>query len=72
MSNAQEDDIWITIMSNVNVVAVATLTDVACVLLCENVDPDDNCLKRANEQGISILKTKLTAYEAAVKIGNLL
>ena len=68
MANAQEGNIWITIMSNVNVAAVAKLTDVACVLMCENVSPDEDCLQRSKEQGITILKTHLSAYEAAVEI----
>lgn len=37
MSRAKEGDCWITIMSNLNVAAVAALTDVACVILAENV-----------------------------------
>lgn len=72
MANAEEDNVWITIMSNVNVAAVAKLTDVACVLMCENVSPDDECLQRAKEQGIVILKTPLSAYQAAVKISKVL
>ena len=72
MANAQEGNIWITIMSNVNVAAVAKLTEVACVLMCEDVVPDDECLKRSKEQGITILKTSLSAYEVAVKINKVL
>ena len=72
MANAAEGNIWITIMSNVNVAAVATLTDVACVLMCENVSPDEECLDRAREQGITIIKTPLSAYEAAIAIGTVL
>ena len=72
MSKACDEDIWITIMSNVNVAAVATLTDVACVLLCENVSPDNECLEKVKDQGITLLKSPLTAYQIAVEIGNIL
>ena len=72
MANAEEQNIWITIMSNVNVVAVAKLTEVACVLMCENVSPDDECLNRAKEQGVTILKTPLNAYEVAIEISKLI
>ena len=71
MSKAKEGDAWITIMSNVNVAAVATLTDVSCVILCENVEPDSECLNRVKQQGITMLKTSLTAYETALSIGNI-
>ena len=40
MGRAQAGDAWITIMSNNNVIAVATLTDAALVILAENVSPD--------------------------------
>ena len=72
MSNAQADNIWLTIMSNINIVAVAALTDVCCIILCEDVSPDDDCVVKANAQGICILKTSDSVYETAVKLGNLL
>lgn len=72
MSNAQADNIWLTIMSNINIVAVAALTDVSCIILCENVSPDEDCVTKANAQGICILKTPASAYETALKLGNLL
>ena len=40
MGRAEADDVWLTIMSNLNVSAVAKLADVACVVLCEGVVPD--------------------------------
>ena len=39
MGRAEADDVWLTIMSNLNVSAVAKLADVACVVLCEGVVP---------------------------------
>ncbi len=72
MSNAQADNAWLTIMSNINIVAVATLTDVSCIILCEDVSPDEDCVEKANTQGITILKTPLSVFETAVKLGNLL
>ena len=40
MGRAGEDNAWITIMSNSNIVAVATLADVSCIILAEGVVPD--------------------------------
>ena len=40
MGRAKADDAWITIMSNVNIVAVASLADVACIILAEGVQLD--------------------------------
>ena len=47
MGRAQPDDAWVTIMSNMNVAAVAQLTDVACVIFAEGVAPDPEALSKA-------------------------
>ena len=72
MGRAESENVWITIMSNINIVAVATLSDVSCILLAENVVPDDNALATASEKGVNILKTALPSYEAAIKVSELL
>ena len=66
MGSAEAYCAWITIMSNINVIAVATLADVSCVILAEGVVPDDEVLKTANEKGVNILSSSLTAYELAL------
>lgn len=71
MSKAQQDNAWITIMSNTNIVAVAVLTDVSCVILCEDVSPEEECLKKALEQEVAILKTPMSAFELSCKLGSL-
>ncbi|MBQ9229194.1 MAG: hypothetical protein IJ168_10255 [Eubacterium sp.] len=68
MGRAQADNVWITIMSNVNVIAVATLADVACVLLAEGVTLDEDIRHTAMQKGINVLSTSLPAYEAAVQL----
>lgn len=65
MGRAQEDDAWITIMSNINVVAVASLADTACVILAENVILDEATISTATEKGINILSTPQSAYQVA-------
>lgn len=72
MGRAQADNVWITIMSNINVIAVASLSDVSCVLLAEDVTLDNDVLATAKEKGINILSTSLAAYEAAVKISGMI
>lgn len=72
MGNARADGAWLTIMSNVNVAAVAALTDVACVVLTEGVPPDAPLLIRAQSQGINLLGSSLSTYECAVRLGTLL
>lgn len=65
MGRAQADEMWITIMSNINIVAVASLTDVACIVLAEGVTVDENIIKTAENKGINILMSDKPAYETA-------
>ena len=68
MSHVCEDNIWITIMSNVNVIAVASLTEPAAVLLAESVEPSEEMLEGAMENGITVLSSPLGAYELCVRL----
>ena len=68
MGRAKSDDAWITIMSNQNIVAVATLADTATVILAEGVTPDEGVAALAEQKGVNILLSDLAAYETAMKI----
>ena len=72
MGNAEQGNVWITIMTNINTVAVATLVDVACILLAEDTNPDENVLKVALEKGVNILSTPLSAYKAAALLSSII
>lgn len=71
MSRVQTGYVWITIQTNVNIVAVASLTDTACIILADGCIPDENTVERAKEQDIIILGGEISAYEAAVKLAEL-
>ena len=66
MSHVECDNLWVTIMSNVNVVAVATLTEPAAVILAESVSLQEDALAGAEENGITVLVSPLSAYEICV------
>lgn len=72
MGRAQSGAAWITIMSNQNVAAVAALSDVACVILSEGVQPDPDLLKKAELQGINLLGTQMGSFQIAVELGKVL
>ncbi len=71
MGRAQADNAWLTIMSNLNIVAVATLADVSCVILCEGVTLDESVKNTAESKGVNILATEKTAYETAKGLAEL-
>lgn len=66
MSKVEENNLWITIQSNINIVAVASLTDAGCVLICDGFMPDDDALKKAIDEDIVIMTSEKSAYELAI------
>ena len=68
MGRAKADDAWITIMSNINIVAVASLADVACIILAEGVNLDSSVVETARAKGVNIIASQLPAYETAVAL----
>lgn len=71
MSRVEVDCVWVTIMSNVNVVAVATLTEPAAIVLAEDVVLQEDALSAARENGLNVLSSPLSAYEICVAIARL-
>jgi hypothetical protein len=72
MGRAQMDNAWITIMSNVNVIAVATLADTSCVVLAEGVVMPEELVQTAEAKDVNILSSAEPIYETAVKLAGLL
>jgi hypothetical protein len=72
MGRALPDSAWITVMGNVNAVAVAVLADVACVVLAEDAPLDDAAREKAEAQGVTILQSGQSIYRLAVALGRLL
>lgn len=68
MGQAPSGSAWVTVMSNLNTLAVASLADVACIVLAEDAQTDENFLVKACEQGITVLATELPVFEAALAV----
>ncbi len=72
MGRARRADAWLTIMSNVNVAAVALLAEVSCVVLTEGVEPDAALLERACERRINLLGSGKSTFGLAAELGQIL
>ncbi|KAB3535926.1 AraC family transcriptional regulator [Alkaliphilus pronyensis] len=68
MANLQAGNVWITIQTHVNVVAVALLGEASCMIIPEGAEIDENTIEKANQEKIPLLRSKLTAYQLALKI----
>ena len=59
---------WVTVQTHMNVIAVASLMEMAAVIIPEGIEMETPSLEKAAEEGISVLQTKLTAYEICAKL----
>lgn len=68
MGRAESGCAWITIMTNVNVCAVASLVDAACVIIAENAEISDEIIAIASVKGVNMLRSCASVYELCVSI----
>lgn len=72
MGNAQEGQAWVTLQTHKNVLAIASLKDLACVIIINNHKPDEDTIAKSNEEGIPMLSTNMSAFETVGKLFELL
>ena len=68
MGRAESGDAWITIMSNLNIVAVASLADPSCIVLSEGVALDDGVKERAEQQSINVVRSSKDTFLVCAEI----
>lgn len=72
MSKAKENAIWVTIQTHLNVMAVAELLDISCIIIVEGMEIEEQTINKANELNIPILRTQESAFDIACKIDKLI
>ena len=72
MGKAPGDSAWFTIMSNVNIVAVAMLRDTAAIVVCEGAEVGEDVIARATEQDVNLLLSDKGIYENCVELAKLI
>lgn len=68
MGNADAGNIWITLQTHKNVMAVASLKELSCIILVKGLTPNEDTLNQSNEEEIPILQTSMNTYEVTGKI----
>lgn len=68
MGNAPAGCAWCTVMSNMNTLAVASLTECACIILCHNAAVDENMKLKAVSENITLLRTPDPIFTAALEV----
>ncbi len=72
MGRAEAHMLWITIMTNVNILAVAALRDLPAVLIAEGAEIDAAIIEKAADEEITLLRSSKPAYALCVALGRLL
>ena len=68
MANSRAGDLWVTLQSHENTVAVATLRDLGGIVLVGNREPDEETARRAEEEGVPILISPDRTFEVVAKM----
>lgn len=63
MAHGEEGMAWVTVQTHLNVVAVAALAEMACVILPEGVVMEQESLDKAGAEGLCVLSSPLTAFD---------
>ncbi len=63
MARGSEGMAWTTVQTHMNVIAVAALHDMACVIIPESIKVDAEVVEKAASEGIAVLSSPLTSFE---------
>lgn len=72
MGYSTEGEVWITLQSHLNVVAIASLKELPAIILVKGIKPDEALVKKAKEEGVVILGTGEETFLTAGKLYQLL
>jgi predicted transcriptional regulator len=63
MAHAQKGDIWVTRQVHPNIVAVAAIRMIPCIIIVNNFKPEEETVKKAISKKMPIMSSDLTAFE---------
>jgi len=72
LAHAKEDDLWVTLQGHPNIIAVASMKDLSGIVLVNGRTPEDETLRKANEEEIPIMTTEMQTFNRAGKLYGLL
>ena len=68
IANGRAGDLWITLQIHRNIVGVASLKDLAAIVIINGRQPEEETIKKAENESIPIAVSKLPAFELVGKL----
>lgn len=68
MGKAPASGVWVTVMGNMNTLAVAVLTEVGCIILAEDSQLDEQAKAKALQEEITVLRTERSIFASALLV----
>jgi predicted transcriptional regulator len=72
MGNAREGEVWITLQTHQNIIAVASLKDLAGIILVKGLVPETETIEKSNSAAVPVLSTSLDTFTIAGRMYELL
>lgn len=72
MAGAHPGQLWFTLQTHLNIVAVASLTGVAGIVITEGAAVAPETVERAEAEGVVLLRSADPTFETVVKLARLL
>jgi serine kinase of HPr protein (carbohydrate metabolism regulator) len=63
IANGRAGDAWVTLQVHQNIVGVASLKDLAAIIIINGRQPEENTIEKAENEGIPIMVSKMSAFE---------
>ena len=72
IANSKEGNLWITLQTHQNTIAVAKLKDLAGIIIVNNREPDEETVQKAKQENIPLLCSSEMAFEISGKLYRLI
>jgi hypothetical protein len=71
MANGSKGDIWITVQTHLNIIAVASLLEIPMIIVPESIEVEEETLAKADEENIVVCTSELDSFTLACKLNEL-
>jgi predicted transcriptional regulator len=72
MANSREGNLWVTLQTHLNIIAVAKLKDLAGIIIVNSRQPDQETMRKAEEEKVPLLATESTAFKVSGELFKLI